>query len=174
MKFEINVHEEDFTSFQKYVLSGLSSGLRPGEQKVSKFNLTLFLVMVVYGIMVAVYFKSRVFDWASGGAVIILILLLAIYFVALQIKQSKLTAPIEGGVVTGKKTFYLDDLGIKEVSDNYESHTKWPAVQRVVSTESHTFIFLDTLAAHIIPHNSFSSDESIESMVSYINEKLAS
>lgn len=171
MKFKVHINEEDFFSFQRYVCSGLGTGLKPGENKISKSVLVLWVVAALYFFAAFRFFDNYQFDWISAWSVIIPVIILIAYIILMQVKQSKLTRPEKNGVITGEKTFYLEDDGIREKSDNYESLSKWKAIKYVRSTESHTYIFLDTLVAHIIPHNSFSCEESIQTVVKHINEK---
>jgi|SRR5579864_4551641 len=48
--------------------------------------------------------------------------------------------------------------GIKWKSPRGEGRTAWNAVNRVVETKSHIYLFIDRAAAHVIPKRSFSSE----------------
>ncbi|HLJ53164.1 MAG TPA: YcxB family protein [Rhizomicrobium sp.] len=48
--------------------------------------------------------------------------------------------------------------GIRWKSELREGRTAWNAVNRVVETKSHIYLFIDRAAAHVIPKRSFSSE----------------
>jgi hypothetical protein len=49
----------------------------------------------------------------------------------------------------------LTPAGIEEVSEQGSSATPWPVVERIVVTDKHAFIYINALAAVIIPRRAF-------------------
>ncbi len=49
----------------------------------------------------------------------------------------------------------LTSEGIEEISDQGRSATPWSAVERVVVTDEHAFIYINALAAVIVPRRAF-------------------
>ena len=62
--------------------------------------------------------------------------------------------------VYSKRTLRVTPDGLEEISDHGESRTKWSAVDRIVSTANHTFIYLvaDTNAI-VIPKDAIEPDQ---------------
>lgn len=61
----------------------------------------------------------------------------------------------------GKHIVTVNEEGLIEKLENTESIVKWSGVEKIVSTDSHYYIYLSSISACIIPKRAF-EDESVE------------
>jgi len=52
----------------------------------------------------------------------------------------------------GPHELEIKDEGLVERSEFGEQKTTWQAVERIASTDKHTFLYVGSLMAHVIPH----------------------
>ena len=53
----------------------------------------------------------------------------------------------------GEHRLEIENDGLTERTDVNETKTLWRGMERVASTKTHTFIYVTSLSAHIIPHD---------------------
>lgn len=78
----------------------------------------------------------------------------------------------DNGFILGPKCYVIDDNGILEKKDYFESRTQWPAIKSLEETQDHFFVMIDKSVGHIIPKRSFSGPSQIEQFSSLIKNQL--
>ena len=82
--------------------------------------------------------------------------------------------PSEKGSVLGKKTFTITDEGLLEESDSNTNLQKWKSILSVESNKKAIFIFVDKIAAYVIPKRHFENDTEAEKFLSLLKHKTSS
>jgi len=72
-----------------------------------------------------------------------------------QTRCSKSKVMADGDYVkfVGQQQLELTDTGFQTHSDYFQAKIAWEAIDHIVSTSDHTFIYLDPNNAYIIPHD---------------------
>lgn len=104
---------------------------------------------------------------------IIPIFILLTGFIYNLIKIRKLSVPNEGGIIIGDKTIELTEEGIHEINPLGNCFYKWEAVESVENNYGDVYIFVDKLAALIIPSYAFNSQSDKEAIISTLNCKMS-
>lgn len=80
--------------------------------------------------------------------------------------------PLEGGSVLGKRKFIISDEGLIEEGENNRNLQKWVGIKSVEENKNSVFIFVDKMAAYIIPKRFFLNEEQINEFKSLIGVKI--
>ena len=89
------------------------------------------------------------------------------YFTIRQIKSYY----AEDGGSLGLRTYAIEETGFREKTDESEALTKWSAILEVRETEYHIFVFIDKLAAYIIPKRYFPSASEANGFLAALKER---
>jgi hypothetical protein len=57
--------------------------------------------------------------------------------------------------------------GVHEQTEHNESHQSWSAVERVVEDDKYIFIYIQPLAAHVIPKTAFDNPDAAGAFVKH-------
>lgn len=87
----------------------------------------------------------------AGGAVM-LVLVPDLQRRSMRTQLAKLYREGSNKGVLGWHELQIKEDGILERSEFGEQKTVWQGVERVASTDKHTFIYVGSLMAHVIPH----------------------
>ncbi|MFA0709002.1 YcxB family protein [Vibrio sp. 10N.222.48.A3] len=168
----IKITKKNYLDFSGFALKRLSSS-----QESTKKN---FIKSMMIGFFIAVFFMSvainigRVnfssFHLQTFLMTMILIFILFSGFIYNLIKIRELSVPNEGGIIIGDKTIELTEEGIHEVNPFGSCFYKWEAVESVEDNSGDVYIFVDKLAALIIPSDSFESQIEEEKLVLLIKK----
>lgn len=106
---------------------------------------------------------------------IVLFVYIAVFPVWTRYASEKIVRRLyaEGSVERAFGTCELElaDEGIIERTVFSQRYTAWPGIERVVSTEDHTFIYLNAAEAHILPWRAV-TEGNYEAFVSALNARL--
>lgn len=162
MKTEIT--REDFLQFNKHMQS------RINPRKPILFALSfLFLLVIVMNI-------GKPFDlFAIATEMLILIVLWTFIFVLFkQISLSRIKKmPKDKGAILGNREYLIEDKGFREISDSSETLTHWKGFKEIQESTDHYYLFVDKIAAYIIPKRSFSNIREEEEFIGAINENIS-
>lgn len=95
----------------------------------------LGLMTVAMGIFVYLSFPQLMYSQARANA-----------------RQMYEEGPMNG--LVGRFEIVADDDGVEIVSDMERHYYAWEALDRVVQTDTHTFVYVNGLRAYVIPHDS--------------------
>lgn len=162
MKTEIT--REDFLQFNKYMQSRINS------RKPILFALSfLFLLVIIMNI-------GEPFDlFAIATEMLILIVIWTFVFVLFkQISLSRIKKmPKDKGAILGNREYLIEDKGFREISDSSETLTNWEGFKEIQESTDHYYLFVDKIAAYIIPKRSFSNIREEEEFIGAINENIS-
>ena len=162
MDIEVTISRTDFLELNKFV--HFRNRLK------RSFGIATFFIIVWLFILnkngpfniLSILVQLIVF-YAAWGLLIFLLRQLTIW----KIKKY----PDENGALLGKKTYQLSDEGIREITDNSETLTKWKGIQRIEETNEYVFVFVDRIAAYIFPKREFKSKEELGQFLETLKEK---
>jgi len=161
MKTEIT--REDFLQFNKHMQSRINS------RKPILFALSfLFLLVIIMNI-------GEPFDlFAIATEMLILLVLWTFVFVLFkQISLSRIKKmPKDKGAILGNREYLIEDKGFREISDSSETLTNWKGFKEIQESTDHYYLFVDKIAAYIIPKRSFSNIRE-EEFIGAINENIS-
>lgn len=151
MKVTVDITREDFWHLNKYAMLHLN-----------KYKGYVIAYMVIIPIILFVAFQVLDMElvYSAVSAVVLGVLLDIYFFVRLKSKIMKLPEKKSG--LLGEHIIELSEDGIKESTDVNESFSKWDGVHSVKRDKSHFYIFLNSMAGHIIPRRSFVSEDEAE------------
>ena len=69
----------------------------------------------------------------------------------------------------GPHSLRLDEDGLHETKDAGETYRKWSAVERLIVTSTHLFIYTSGVEAFVVPLHAFSVDDSAEGFCQFIS-----
>jgi len=163
MEFKLQLSRQDYLEFNKYVL--FKTRIKRNIIIVSFITL-LWIVFLNYNqpldliiILIELILFSMI--WS--------ILFLLIYGIAfLKIKKM----PDENGSILEEKTYIFSEEGLKQISTNSESFTKWNAFKSIEENKKYIFLFVDKIAAYVIPKRIFQDSKEINDFVDFLKEKI--
>lgn len=159
MEIKCNLTTEDYFAFQKYAL--ISRYKRTGLIVVF-IVVVLFITLLNYNQpfnILKIIFESLlfIFMWVM--------LMLVIYYLLRLI--SKITSET-GNIMLGEQVYHFNESGLKKVSKENVSETKWSGVLSIEENKKFVLIFVGKTTAYIIPKRTFDNKEKIISFVEYI------
>lgn len=162
MKTEIT--REDFLQFNKHI----QSTIKP--RKAILFALSFLILLVI------VMNIGKPFDLlAIGFEIVMLIALWGFIFVVFkQLSLSRIKKmPNDKGGILGDRIYLIEDKGFREISDTSETLTNWQGFKEIQESKDHYYLFVDKIAAYIIPKRSFSNRTEEDEFINTINGKIS-
>lgn len=164
MEIIVNITRDDFVEFNKHVLFK--------KRRIS------WLIMASIGIIIWTFLLNK--DSQINLSMIFIEVLIfsgfwyLVYRVSNFILINKIKKmPDNDGNFLGKRTYYIFEDGLKEISENNESLTKWKGIKKVSESEEGIYIFVDKIAAFIVPKRYFDNDDEINNFINFINSRIA-
>ena len=81
----------------------------------------------------------------------------------------RLMAEGRNQLVLTKHHLQVDPDGLTDATAAGEARARWMAVERVVETASHIYLFVGALLAHIIPKRAFAGPEEVSDFIATVN-----
>lgn len=101
----------------------------------------------------------------------------AVFFIWPRIVQrgireqtAKMLAEGKNKGIVGEQTLTLTPDYMMCVSEAGESTIKWSSVERVVTTDEYTFIYISSVNAFIVPRRAFPNNDEHQSFVQYVTD----
>jgi hypothetical protein len=82
--------------------------------------------------------------------------------------QRRRAAPDADGAALGPRKLEISSEGIRQFSTHSESLTRWTALKDITDTSEHIFLWVDRIAAHIIPIRSLPTELTSEMAIDQI------
>jgi len=163
MEITIDLTREDYADFNKYWF--LKKGLKKRIYVVIIFAFGLpFFANSEQPFEMMFYLLSVLFYGMMFGILYLGGLYLMIY------RTKKL--PSDNGSILGKKKYTITDEGLIEESENNVNIQKWNGIKSIEMNNTSIFIFVDNIAAYMIPKRFFNSVNDQENFVKLIKEKI--
>ena len=81
--------------------------------------------------------------------------------------------PDKNGSILGHKTYIIEEDGLKEIAEMSESFTKWVGIKNIDETKDYIYIFVDKIAAFVIPKRCFSNESECQNFTNEIKSKIS-
>jgi hypothetical protein len=150
MKVKVNINRKDFWKANKYAMLNLPV-----------LRVVFILLLLVIPVYAFITFNSqRDTSGLSLGGVLILSLLWGLFFffvIYVFGKMFIMLYPINKPGVFGEHIIEINEDGVRETTSVNETTLTWDGVYVVKQNKAYIFIFINNMAAHIIPKRSFDS-----------------
>jgi hypothetical protein len=162
MEINSQLTREDYVEFNKYIFLKM-------KMKRSIFIALLFIIFwIVYLNLNQPFNLLVLLIELIAFALFWAVLIFAFYRLSFaRIKKM----PDENGEILSKKTYFLTDDGLKEISANNESFTKWSGFKSIAENKKYVFLFVDKIAAYIIPKRVFKDSEEVTQFLEYVKTR---
>jgi hypothetical protein len=87
-------------------------------------------------------------------------------------RVSKVLAEGNNKGMLGEHTLILDKDGVLEITTHNESKTKWDAIEDIIESENHIFIFFSSMAGYIVPLRVFKSSNEKDIFLETLYSKI--
>lgn len=163
MEINIDLTRNDYADFNKYYF--LKKRLRKSIYLVIVFVfglpffakseqpfeiITYLISVVIYGFIFGIIYFGGMF---------------------LMMNRTK-KMPSDNGSILGKKKFTITDEGLIEESESNKNLQKWKGIKSIETNETSVFIFVDNIAAYIIPKRFFKSVDEQQIFIKIIDDKI--
>jgi len=159
MKFEFSIAEEEFLEFYRYTIKSAKS--RSNENAKPNFVILLFSSIVVGIVFSAVLnhfnLSFQVFSRSVIVSVVVIVFIFLVFLFLSLKKMQRNTMPRKDGVIMGNQSLELTGQGISLDKVGYSSFAKWEKVVSLEESAGNFYIFVDTIAAYIVPKHVFGS-----------------
>ena len=156
------ITREDFLQFNKHFFYK------------NKFKRTFIIASIFIILWVFILHTGKPFDlfeivldlitFYLGWSLLILILT--------QIGLQKIKKmPDKDGNILGVKTYLLEEKGFKETTETSETLTNWSGIKEIQESQDYYYVFVDKIAAYIIPKRSFLNKNEEEEFIQTLKEK---
>ena len=163
MEINIDLTRDDYADFNKYWF--LKKGLKK----------RIYLVIIVAFGLPLVINSGRPFEIMTYlSTVVIAGLVFGLIYLGgltLAMKRTK-KLPSDNGSILGKKKFIITDEGLIEESESNKNLQKWKGIKSVESNDNSVFIFVDNIAAYIIPKRFFKDVTEQHSFIKTIDDRI--
>ncbi len=140
------ISRKDFLEFNKYVLI---------KTRIKRHVIiALFFVLL----WVVTLNLNSPFDWVVILIEIVVFSLAwaGLIFLLYQLNLYRIKKiPDKNGAILGNKKYIILEEGFREITDTSDTTIKWPGIKKIVETDGYFYVFVDKMAAFIIPKRSF-------------------
>jgi hypothetical protein len=163
MEINIDLTRDDYADFNKYYF--LKKGLKK----------RIYLVFVVAFILPFIINSGRPFDFLTYLTnVIIAGLVFGLIYIGgmtLALKRTR-KLPSDNGSILGMKKFIITDEGLIEESESNKNLQKWKSIKSIETNDNSVFIFVDNVAAYVIPKRFFKDEAEQQNFIKTIEDKM--
>ncbi|WP_207420246.1 YcxB family protein [Desertivirga brevis] len=163
MEISVEITKEDYLNFNKFYFQKKKS-------KQRYIRTGIFSVLLALLVRADYTFDLEAFILITIGTFVFQLLMLQVFLPPLMKLMGH--TPAKNGSILGKRVFRITDEGITEESENSTSFHKWKSVKSVDENDRSLFIFVDTIAAYIIPKRYFENDEHLASFSKLVEEHV--
>jgi YcxB-like protein len=163
MEIKIDFTRKDFLEFNKYVF--LKKRIKKSISIAVFFILLWLIIMNLNKPFSPILILTELVVFSL---VWVLFMFLSYKFSFFRISKM----PDDKGEILGEKTYILTDDGLKQVSEYGESFVKWIGIKSLEENENYLFIFVDKIAAYVIPKRYFSNMSETKEFIKTLNENI--
>lgn len=163
MEINVDITREDYASFNKYWVFK------------KRKNISVLVVLIfAFGFSYIIDYKPP-FEFLKYLINVIFIgFVFGFFYFLVMLMLMELTKylPSEGGAVLGKRKFIITDEGLYEETKNGKSFQEWNGIKDIEVNKKHIFVFVDNVAAYIIPKRYFSNQEEQKKYINSLKKCL--
>lgn len=163
MRIEVELNRQDFLEFNKRFFLNKRF-------KRSYYIAAIFILIwiVIGNFNIPLDISNIFFEFVLFSA----IWLILIYgFQKMQIEKVK-RMPSKDGSILGKKTFIIEDNGLREITPTNETLVKWDGIEKLIEMEDYIYVFIDKIAAYVIPTRYFDTENEKELFIKKMKENI--
>jgi len=162
MEIQIDVNRKDYINFNKYYY-----------KKGLKRRLIIVLIVVI-GLPIFMNIGKPFELHELLINMIITTIVFSSVFLGIGYISIRRTGrlPSDKGSILGKKTITVTDEGLISESENSKTIQKWSGIRSIEQNDDMIFIFVDKIAAYIIPKRFFNDQIHIDSFLKKLDEKI--
>jgi len=163
MEIEIEIVREDYADFNRYFY------LKKG------FLKRIYIILVTAFVISALIYRKPEFDM---GLYLRLVVLSGLIFGLIYIGGMYLglsftkRLPADKGGILGKKRFTITKEALVEDSETHRNIQRWQGIKSIELNDNAIFVFVDNIAAYIIPKRYFKNDRELETFVGLMRQKV--
>ncbi|NOZ47469.1 MAG: YcxB family protein [Chlorobi bacterium] len=163
MEINIKLTRKDYINFNKYYY--LKKAIK---KRIIVVIIMAFGLPLIMNIGSSFYLFNYLYNVLLAGIIFGVIYLLLGYL--LMNRTGKL--PSDNGSILGERRFIITDEGLIEESNTHRSIQDWKGVKSIEENHNYLFIFVDNIAAYILPKRYFRTKEKYTEFVNEINKKM--
>lgn len=163
MEISIDLTRDDYADFNKYCF--LKKGLK---------KRVYIVIIVAFGLPLVIN-RGRPFDLMTYlTSVIIAGILFGLIYLGGMTFSMRWTKKLlsDNGSILGKKKFMITNEGLIEASESNKNLQKWKSIKSVETNNNSVFIFVDNIAAYIIPKRFFKDETEQQNFIKSIEGKM--
>jgi len=164
MQIKIEINRKDFLSFQKYVY--FRTRLRNSFIIASIFVIIWLFIINFNKPFDLLLLLVEAFIFYVAWAILVFIIYKLNF-----IKIRKL--PDEQGSILGEKTYIILEDRLREITEHGESIIKWRGIKRIAETKDYIYVFVDKIAAYILPKRCFHPEDNKDDFLLTLKTKVS-
>ena len=175
MKCNANVELDDYKLFTKCVYKVAMAKTAASPKMGTLGNLVAFAVtaFVVFYLIRKFANNDATINWHASFLIAFPFMLLCLLVIFYFVKMQNATMPKEPGVILGVREYEISEQGFYERTGHTEHFVRWAGVKAVEEYEGIYAVFIDTVAAFIIPRRAFSSSDEERAFISELRRCVA-
>jgi hypothetical protein len=164
MEIEVDLNSDDFVDYINHW------NAKHGSKKRKLFLLIISSLIFPYFLMGDTPFDIILYlILIALTALVFLVLYTVFEFIMIKFYKN---LPSKNGVILGKKKFIIEADGLIEETEFNHTLVKWNGIKSIETSEKSIFIFVDKIAAYVIPKRFFIDNSEQELFVNTIKEKM--
>ncbi|SMO70149.1 YcxB-like protein [Saccharicrinis carchari] len=163
MEIKTEITRNDFLEFNKHVMYG---------KRLRRHFLIATVFVIIWIVLLNI---GEPFDLLKviSEAVIFFAIWSLLIFIFNQISLYRIKRiPDSSGSILGEKTYLMEENGFKEISESSETLTSWEGLKEIQESKDYYFLFVDKIAAYIIPKRSFRNKMQEQDFIDAVNRKM--
>lgn len=163
MEINIDLTRDDYADYNKYYLFK------------KRLKRQIYLVIIVAFVIPLLIKTGRPFDLLNYLITVIFsgIIFGVLYFGAMSLTMIWIKKlPSDKGSILGNKKFTITDEGLLEETETNKNLQKWKGIKSIETNDNSVFIFVDNIAAYIIPKRFFKDETEQENFIKTMEEKI--
>ena len=162
MEIRTQLTRQDYLEFNKYVFF----------KSRMKRSIVIALIFIIFWIVFLNYnqpfnFIILLIELLVFSMFWAIFILITYWITFARVKKM----PDKNGEILGEKTYILTDDGLKQISANSESFFKWNAFKSIEDNKKYIFLFVDKIAAFIIPKRAFQDPKEMTTFIDFVKTR---
>jgi hypothetical protein len=162
MEIKAQLTRQDFLEFNKYVFFK------------SRMKRSIFIALIFTTFWIVFLNYNQPFNFIIIFIELLVFALFWTFFILIiywttfaRVKKM----PDENGEILGEKTYLLSNEGLKQISANSESFNRWNGFKSIEENNKYIFLFVDKIAAYIIPKRVFQDSKEMTNFLDFVKER---
>jgi len=160
---KIKLTRQDYLEFNKFVF--LKERIYRSS-KIAIFFIFIWIILLNY--KQPFDLTEIIIELICFTAIWGLMILLIYWFTFNKLKNM----PDSDGEILGEKIYIISEEGLKQISVNSETFTKWIGFKFYAETDKYIFLFVDKIAAYIIPKRIFKDQNELLEFTDIVKSKI--